>query len=317
MRLTRRRAGDRVLLFLLDEILHGTNTSERQIAARHIIGYLLAIGATGVVSTHDLTLADSPEFTKQSTLVHFTEHFERGEDGRPVMTFDYRLQARPSHLYQRAQAHGDRRAAASRGRGRSGSEPQPQPLSQAETGAAICGAQFPKILPRLMPGRLALDVLVVGAGRHVHVHGLDTHSPRSGEAVEDQIARAAEDAGLEPVHHRIHAHASHPYRSSRRARYRSASPGAKHLLEDVAVAMQPDDAFALGRGESVDEESGGAEEHIADALLPREAVIQIAGRRQILMLAHLDGLRPAADEWGRHVRRRRGRRRLRRGRAPR
>ncbi|MGO8947340.1 MAG: MutS-related protein [Ktedonobacterales bacterium] len=83
--------GDRILLFLLDEILHGTNTSERQIAARHIIGYLLSIGATGAVSTHDLTLADSPQFNRSSTLVHFTEQFERGADGRPIMSFDYKL----------------------------------------------------------------------------------------------------------------------------------------------------------------------------------------------------------------------------------
>jgi DNA mismatch repair ATPase MutS len=83
--------GDRTVLFLLDEILHGTNTSERQIAARRIIRHLLAVGATGVVSTHDLTLADPSELTRRSTLVHFTEHFERGEDGRPIMTFDYKL----------------------------------------------------------------------------------------------------------------------------------------------------------------------------------------------------------------------------------
>jgi hypothetical protein len=83
--------GKRTVLFLLDEILHGTNTSERQVAARRIIRHLLAVGATGVVSTHDLTLADPSELTRRSTLVHFTEHFERGEDGRPIMTFDYKL----------------------------------------------------------------------------------------------------------------------------------------------------------------------------------------------------------------------------------
>jgi hypothetical protein len=78
-------------LFLLDEILHGTNTSERQIAAQHIISYLLSIGATGAVSTHDLTLAHAPQFADVSTLVHFTEHFERDTDGRPSMSFDYKL----------------------------------------------------------------------------------------------------------------------------------------------------------------------------------------------------------------------------------
>lgn len=77
-------------LFLLDEILHGTNTAERQIAARHIIQHLLALGALGAVSTHDLTLARSPELEATSTKVHFTEGFAR-VNGTPVMRFDYQL----------------------------------------------------------------------------------------------------------------------------------------------------------------------------------------------------------------------------------
>jgi hypothetical protein len=81
---------ERTPLFLLDEILHGTNTTERQIAARRIILHLLSLGATGAVSTHDLTLADAPEFAAVSRLVHFTEQFTRGQDGLS-MTFDYRL----------------------------------------------------------------------------------------------------------------------------------------------------------------------------------------------------------------------------------
>ncbi len=82
--------GQRTLLFLLDEMLHGTNTSERQIAARRIILYLLSLGATGAVSTHDLTLADVPELAAASEMVHFTEEFTRGAGGL-VMRFDYRL----------------------------------------------------------------------------------------------------------------------------------------------------------------------------------------------------------------------------------
>jgi hypothetical protein len=82
--------GERIPLFLLDEILHGTNTSERQIAARRVIRHLLALGAMGVVSTHDLTLADEPELRACSTTVHFTEQFTRGANG-PVMRFDYKL----------------------------------------------------------------------------------------------------------------------------------------------------------------------------------------------------------------------------------
>jgi hypothetical protein len=87
-----RSAGERTLLFLLDEILHGTNTTERQIAARQIILHLLSMGAAGVVSTHDLTLADAPELSAVSRLVHFTEQFARGADGLR-MTFDYTLRS--------------------------------------------------------------------------------------------------------------------------------------------------------------------------------------------------------------------------------
>jgi hypothetical protein len=85
-----RAAGERTPLFLLDEILHGTNTSERQIAARRIILHLLSLGAMGAVSTHDLTLADAPDLAAVSQPVHFTEQFTRGENGLS-MSFDYRL----------------------------------------------------------------------------------------------------------------------------------------------------------------------------------------------------------------------------------
>jgi DNA mismatch repair ATPase MutS len=78
------------LLFLLDEILHGTNTSERQIAARRIIRYLVAQGAIGAVSTHDLTLADAPDLAVISHAVHFGESFTRAASG-PAMSFDYLL----------------------------------------------------------------------------------------------------------------------------------------------------------------------------------------------------------------------------------
>lgn len=81
---------ERTLLFLLDEILHGTNTAERQIAARRIIRHLLGLNAIGAVSTHDLTLAESPDLAVAGHVVHFTEHWTRGPDG-PEMRFDYLL----------------------------------------------------------------------------------------------------------------------------------------------------------------------------------------------------------------------------------
>lgn len=45
------------LLYLLDEVLHGTNSRERYIGAVSVIRYLSERGATGIVTTHDLALA--------------------------------------------------------------------------------------------------------------------------------------------------------------------------------------------------------------------------------------------------------------------
>jgi DNA mismatch repair ATPase MutS len=78
------------VLYLLDEILQGTNTAERQIAARHVIRRLLNAEAIGAVSTHDLTLADAPDLAPVAVPMHFTESFSRGPEG-PSMLFDYIL----------------------------------------------------------------------------------------------------------------------------------------------------------------------------------------------------------------------------------
>jgi predicted ATPase len=82
--------GERQPVFLLDEILHGTNTAERQIAVRQIVRHLLALGATGAISTHDLSLADVPELAQASQPVHFSERFIEGSNGLE-MRFDYHL----------------------------------------------------------------------------------------------------------------------------------------------------------------------------------------------------------------------------------
>jgi hypothetical protein len=80
------------VLFLLDEILHGTNTAERRVAARGVVRHLLGSGAIGAVSTHDLTLADAPDLKRAAVAVNFREQVQpaqRGEGTR--LTFDYRL----------------------------------------------------------------------------------------------------------------------------------------------------------------------------------------------------------------------------------
>jgi hypothetical protein len=78
------------LFYLLDEILQGTNTAERQIAARRIIRGLVDRGAIGAVSTHDLTLAEGPELSSVARLVHFRDTVAESVEG-PTMGFDYTL----------------------------------------------------------------------------------------------------------------------------------------------------------------------------------------------------------------------------------
>ncbi len=78
--------GHRVL-FLLDEILHGTNSRERHIGARSIIRSLVRDGAMGAVSTHDLSLAGLEDaLPGQVRNVHFQENVDGDK-----MTFDYQL----------------------------------------------------------------------------------------------------------------------------------------------------------------------------------------------------------------------------------
>ena len=75
------------LLFLLDEILHGTNSYDRRIGAEGIVRALVTLGAVGLVSTHDLALTELP-VTLGGVAVNM--HFEdRLQDGR--MVFDYRM----------------------------------------------------------------------------------------------------------------------------------------------------------------------------------------------------------------------------------
>ncbi|MGI8550904.1 MAG: MutS-related protein [Dehalococcoidia bacterium] len=84
------RSEGRVLFYLLDEILQGTNTAERQTAARRVIRHLLAQGALGAVSTHDLSLADAPDLHAASKPVHLTESIVSVANDS-TMSFDYKL----------------------------------------------------------------------------------------------------------------------------------------------------------------------------------------------------------------------------------
>lgn len=77
------------LLYLIDEVLQGTNSEERRVAARRILTHLLSTNAIGAVTTHDLALHEEPGLDRASTKVHFRETVE--EDGEQVLSFDYRL----------------------------------------------------------------------------------------------------------------------------------------------------------------------------------------------------------------------------------
>ena len=75
-------------LYLLDEILQGTNSAERRIAARTVLRHLLETDAIGAVTTHDLSLADAEDLVARAIAVHFTESVDDGAEG---LSFDYRL----------------------------------------------------------------------------------------------------------------------------------------------------------------------------------------------------------------------------------
>jgi MutS domain V len=75
------------VLFLLDEILHGTNSHDRKIGAEGLVKGLIARGAIGLVTTHDLALTQiAEELGPRVANVHFEDHLEGGK-----MTFDYLL----------------------------------------------------------------------------------------------------------------------------------------------------------------------------------------------------------------------------------
>jgi DNA mismatch repair ATPase MutS len=75
------------VLFLLDEILHGTNSFDRRIGAEAIVKSLVGFGAIGLVTTHDLALTElAASLGDKAANVHFEDRIEDGK-----MIFDYRM----------------------------------------------------------------------------------------------------------------------------------------------------------------------------------------------------------------------------------
>jgi hypothetical protein len=88
------RSGEPPVLFLFDEILHGTNAQDRREATQLVLARLLAGGAAGLVTTHDPRIADALD-PAQVTQAHFTDTIASGGEN-VTMTFDYVLRPGPA-----------------------------------------------------------------------------------------------------------------------------------------------------------------------------------------------------------------------------
>jgi len=78
-------AGPLPVLFLIDEFLHGTNSHDRRIGAEALVRGLVERGAMGLITTHDLALADIADVLgERAANVHFEDQIAAGE-----IRFDY------------------------------------------------------------------------------------------------------------------------------------------------------------------------------------------------------------------------------------
>ena len=83
--------GPTPLLFLLDELFHGTNSHDRLIGASGVLRSLLDHGAIGLITTHDLALTGiARALAPRAVNVHFEDWFDGQE-----LRFDYRLKPGP------------------------------------------------------------------------------------------------------------------------------------------------------------------------------------------------------------------------------
>jgi hypothetical protein len=74
------------VMFLLDELLQGTNSKDRMVGAQGVIRALVQAGAMGIVTTHDLALAEMEGLGGGLRNMHFQDEIVEGE-----MRFDFRL----------------------------------------------------------------------------------------------------------------------------------------------------------------------------------------------------------------------------------
>ena len=78
-------AGPRPVLFLIDEFLHGTNSHDRRIGAEALVRGLIERGAIGLITTHDLALAEiAHALGDRAANVHFEDQIQDDQ-----IRFDY------------------------------------------------------------------------------------------------------------------------------------------------------------------------------------------------------------------------------------
>jgi DNA mismatch repair ATPase MutS len=79
--------GEVPVLFLLDEMLSGTNSHDRRLGAGAVVRRLVEGGALGIVTTHDLALSQiATDLGARATNVHFRDHLEGDR-----IAFDYQM----------------------------------------------------------------------------------------------------------------------------------------------------------------------------------------------------------------------------------
>lgn len=79
----------RPVLFLLDELLSGTNSHDRRIGAEAVVRTLVERGAIGFVTTHDLALTQiASSINDRAVNVHFEDQLENGQ-----IHFDYKMRS--------------------------------------------------------------------------------------------------------------------------------------------------------------------------------------------------------------------------------
>ena len=80
-------AGPAPVLFLVDELLSGTNSHDRRVGAEAILRGLLDRNAIGIATTHDLALTEmAGPLGSRAANVHFEDELRDGK-----MSFDYQM----------------------------------------------------------------------------------------------------------------------------------------------------------------------------------------------------------------------------------